>query len=386
MIQDKVIQAYQQHYGTLPKYIVRAPGRANLIGEHTDYHEGFVMPLAVDRAVWLALSPREDDQISIYTLDFGGENTTFGRDHLRDNNLPHWTQHVRGAWWLIEHQEGKHVPGANVVIGSDIPMGTGMSSSAAIEVATIEAALILLDETSYSQAQKALLAVEIEHQFMGMPCGILDQMASAAALEGTAMLLDCRTLERTPVPLPDSVRVVVMNTMKSRELGDSGYATRRRESEEAAAILGVKVLRDATLEMLETKRDELGDVRYRRAKHIITENQRTLDMKKVLDHADLEAAGKLINASHASLRDDYEVSVRELDVMSEIAQSHTGCYGARMMGGGFGGCAVGLVREEAIEDFLAYLAPHYEEKTGLKPEFYVCIPAAGSQALSWPSE
>ncbi len=378
MIQEKVVETYQKTYGAFPQFLVRAPGRANLIGEHTDYHDGFVMPLAVDRAVWLALSPREDAQISVHTLDFGGENITFGLDQLQDSSLPHWTKHVRGAWWLVAHQEGKHASGVNMVIGSDIPMGAGMSSSAAIEVAMIEAALAVLGETSYSQAQKALLAVEIEHQFMGMPCGILDQMASAAALEGTTMLLDCRTFDRTPAPLPDSVRVVVMNTMKSRELGDSGYATRRRESESAAQMMGVKALRDATLEMVEANRESLGDVRYRRAKHVVTENERTLQMKTVLEQHDLAEAGNLINASHISLRDDYEVSVFELDVMSEIAQSHPACYGARMMGGGFGGCAVGLVQTDGISDFLAYLQPKYAEKTGKHPEFYVCVPAAGS--------
>ncbi|KAB2904193.1 MAG: galactokinase [Anaerolineae bacterium] len=379
MIQEKVIETYRKIFGEQPQFLVRAPGRANLIGEHTDYHDGFVMPLAVDRAVWLAIAPRSDNHISVHTLDFGNEMISFGLDQLQDSSLPHWTKHVRGAWWLVAHQEGKQAPGVNIVIGSDIPMGSGMSSSAAIEVAMIEAALALLGETSsYTQAQKALLAVEIEHQFMGMPCGILDQMASAAALEGTAMLLDCRSFDRTPAPIPDSVRVVVMNTMKSRELGDSGYATRRRESESAAQLLGVKALRDATMDMIDAKRTELGDVRYRRAKHVVTENERTLQMKAILESHDLQGAGKLLNASHISLRDDYEVSVYELDVMSEIAQSHPACYGARMMGGGFGGCAVGLVNADAIDDFLNALQPRYTEKTGKHPEFYVCVPAAGS--------
>lgn len=380
MIQAKVIETYEKEYGEKPQFLVRAPGRANLIGEHTDYHDGFVMPLAVDRAVWLAISPRNDNQLSVYTLDFGNQRITFGFDQLLNKDFPKWTQHIRGAWWLMQ-QDGKKVPGANVVIGSDIPMGTGMSSSAAIEVAMIEAVLTLIGDTSYTQTQKALLAVEIEHQFMGMPSGVLDQMASAAALEGTAMLLDCRSLERTPVPIPDTVRVVVMNTMKSRELGDSGYATRRRESESAAEILGVPALRDATLATVDAKRNELGDVRYRRARHVVTENERTLQMKEILAQNDLDGAGKLMNASHASLRDDYEVSVFELDTMSELAQSHPACYGARMMGGGFGGCAVGLVQADSIDDFLNFIAPRYEEKTGYKPEFYVCVPSAGSGSL-----
>jgi galactokinase len=238
--------------------------------------------------------------------------------------------------------------------------------------------LALLKDHDHTQAEKALLAVEIEHKFIGVPCGIMDQMASAAALNHSAMLLDCRTLGIDPVPIPDEVSIVVLNTMKSRELADSAYAERRQQCEEASDILGIVALRDADLEMVEQNREKLGDVRYRRARHVVTEDERTLQMKTVLEAGDLKQAGELLNASHASLRDDYEVSVMELNMMSHLAQQHPACYGARMMGGGFGGCAIALVQTAGVDDFLVHLEPRYQQATGRMPEFYVCKPAPGS--------
>jgi galactokinase len=192
------------------------------------------------------------------------------------------------------------------------------------------------------------------------------------------MLLDCRSLETTPVNIPASVRVLVMNTAKSRKLAGSAYAERRRQCEEAAALMGIPALRDATLEMVEEHKAELGEIRYRRARHVVTENERTLAMQQALEDNDLGRAGDLLNASHASLRDDYQVSSRELDIMSELARSHPGCFGARMMGGGFGGCAVGLVRADAADDVISVVEAGYAAETGLSPEFYVCSPSAGS--------
>lgn len=375
-MREHVIRKFEAVFGAKPQYVVRAPGRANLIGEHTDYHDGFVMPLAVDRAIFVAVSPRLDEQIRVHSLDFGGETATFSTVQVQDESLPHWVRYVQGAWWLMQAQ-GFQPLGADLLIGSNVPFGGGMSSSAAMGVAMMEIVLKLLDQNK-TQAEKALLAVEIEHQFMGVPCGVLDQMASAAALDQSAMLLDCRTLETQPVPIPQGVSIVVMNTQKARLLSEGGYAKRREESESVNPILGTTALRDATLDLLEAKRAALSEVQYRRARHVITENARCLEMKPILEAGDLTRAGELLNASHASLRDDYAVSVRELDVMSEFAQHHPACYGARMMGGGFGGCAVGMVKTDLIDEFLAYLAPAYEAEIGLKPEFYVCQPAQGS--------
>ncbi|GAB4476174.1 MAG: galactokinase [Anaerolineae bacterium] len=376
-MRQKVLDAFSAVYGYAPALLVRAPGRANLIGEHTDYNDGFVMPLAVDRALWLAAAPRTDSMIRVHTLDFGGETAAFTTDQLHDPALPHWSKHVRGAWWLLG-EKGQKLPGVDLVLGGDIPIGAGMSSSAAIGVAMIEAALALAGDQARSQIEKALLAVELEHRFMGIPCGVMDQIASAAGIDGAAMLLDCRSLEITPVRIPAEVRVLVMNTMKQRELAGSAYAERRRQCEEAAALLGVAALRDATAAMLDEHAERLGPVRYSRAHHVITENERTLAMRAALQAGNLRRAGTLLNASHASLRDEYEVSSIELDLMSKLARSHPGCYGARMMGGGFGGCAVGLVQAEAVEDVIRTVEAGYRQQTGLQPEFYVCSPAPGS--------
>jgi galactokinase len=375
-MRQQVIEAFQNVYQHPAHFITRAPGRANLIGEHTDYHDGFVMPLAVDRAVYVAFAPRQDDLLNVHSLDFERQSVRFTLDQLQNKSIPHWARYVQGAWWLLQHQ-GYALRGADMVIGSDVPLGGGMSSSAAIGVAMIETALALL-QSAKAQHEKALLAVEIEHQYMGVPCGVLDQMASAAALDHSAMLLDCRSLEAQPVPIPDDVSILVMNTMKTRLLAEGGYAKRREESESANPILGTPSLREADLALLNSHKNQLSDVQYRRARHVITENARCLAMKPTLEAGDLAYAGELLNASHASLRDDYEVSVFELDVMSGLAQAHPACYGARMMGGGFGGCAIGLVQTTGVDDLIATIQPRYTEQTGLTPEFYICQPAAGS--------
>ena len=382
-MRERVLSAFLSVFGGLPEFVIRAPGRANLIGEHTDYNDGFVMPLAVDYALWLAIATRADDTLHIHSLNFGGMTSTCSITRLEQADLPHWSKHVRGGWWLMS-QKGYQLPGADIVLGGDIPIGVGMSSSAAIGVAVIEAILALIGDSAHSQIEKALLAVELEHKFLRIPCGVMDQIASAAAIDGFAMLLDCRSLETVPISIPDEVRVLVMNTMKSRELADSAYAERRRQCEEAAALMGVPALRDATLEMIDTCREQLGEVRYRRARHVITENERTLSMQGALEKGNLLRAGELLNAGHASLRDDYEVSSEELDLMSELARSHPVCFGARMMGGGFGGCAVGLVRTEAVEQFTAAVETSYRDRIGISPELYICRPSPGSTVEQSP--
>jgi galactokinase len=327
-------------------------------------------------AVYAAFSPRPDDLIRLHSLDFDQQSVAFRLADLQNPTLPHWSKHLRGAWWLLS-QKGASLTGADVVIGGQVPMGAGMSSSAAIGVLAIEIATSIAGQT-YSAPEKALLAVEIEHRFIGVPCGVLDQMASAAAIEGSAMLLDCRSLETRPVRIPRGVSVVVINSMKQRELADSAYAERRAQCESAATALGVKALRDADIALLEAHRPQLDETLYRRARHVITENARTLAMIPILEAEDLRGAGDLLNASHASLRDDYAVSIHELDVLTDLARRHPACYGARIMGGGFGGSAVSLVQDAGVADFQAEVGPAYQQATGYTPEFYVCYPSAGS--------
>jgi galactokinase len=374
-IRNRVIELFETHFGAPAPLLARAPGRVNLIGEHTDYNEGFVLPAAIDRAIYIAGRARTDDTINLVSADFG-ESSTFTLDDFHNPNLPGWTRYLRGSlWWLTE--QGFSVTGFDGVIGGDIPLASGLSSSAAMEVVTIELGLKLAGN-SMPQAEKALAGVEVEHQFIGMPCGVMDQMASAMGIAGHALLIDCRSLETRPIPIPEGLSLMVLNTTRQRGLVDSEYARRRKQCEEAAAQLGVSALRDATLDQLEAARNGLGGLLYRRARHIISENERTERAVELFEAGDLDAVGEALRASHASLRDDYEVSCAELDVMADLANAQPGCYGARMTGAGFGGCAVALVADEAVDAFVQAVGPAYTEQTGLAGEIYVCHAANGS--------
>lgn len=382
-MQSTLQLAFQQYYGLTPSYITRAPGRVNLIGEHTDYNDGYVLPMAIDRHIWIVAHPRDDNAINIYSLDFD-KVASFSTNNLKRTNLPAWTSHVRGVWYLLQEQD-IFVPGADILIHGDVPMGAGLSSSAALEVALIEMALILANNTSFSQKAKALLGVEVEHQFIGMPCGVMDQMASAVSEAGHALLIDCQNLETTPVHLPEGVEVVVMDTKVTHELVDADYGKRRQECEQASEILGVKSLRSATLDMIYKHKKELGDIRLRRAKHVVTENQRVIAMIKALRKDDLVRTGELMNESHHSLQHDFEVSCPELDIMSAIARKQPGCYGARMMGGGFGGSAVALVQADAVLNFTHNVAAEYTTQTNLVPDIFTFHPGSGSEVVMSPN-
>jgi galactokinase len=381
-MRDVTTAAFQSRFNNPPAYLTRAPGRVNLIGEHTDYNDGFVLPMAIDRNIWIAARPRPDDRFTVHSLDYEG-TVSFTTAQLKDATLPHWTHYVRGVWYLLG-ERGAFPPTADIAIAGDVPIGAGLSSSAAIAVALIELALALLNQPM-SQPEKALLGVEVEHRFTGMPCGVMDQMTSAVSQAGHALLIDCRSLETTPVHIPAGASVVIMDTARRRQLVDSAYAERRRQCEEAARQLGVASLREATLDMAERHKTDLGDVRYRRARHVISENARTIDAVGVLQRGDLAAAGNLMNASHFSLRDDYEVSWHEADIMTDIARQQAGCYGARMMGGGFGGCAVALVDSQDAEPFMERVGKTYQAQTDLQPALYAFQPSAGSEVVLRPS-
>lgn len=367
--------AFVARYGRPAARAARAPGRVNLIGEHTDYNDGFVLPAAIDRAIYVAARPRADGQVHLVSVDFE-DQTRFTLDTLDDPELPAWSRYPRGAmWWLAA--QGIAVPGFDAVMGGDIPVGAGLSSSAAVEVVMIELGLALAG-ASLSKQAIALGGVEVEHRFIGMPCGVMDQMASAMGVAQHALLIDCRSLETTPIPLPGGISIVIMDTAKRRGLVDSEYALRREQCEEAARLLGVPALRDATREQVEAARERLGDVLYRRARHVVGENLRTNVFAMALRSGGLKTAGQAMRESHASLRDDYEVSCRELDIMADLANAQPGCYGARMTGGGFGGCAVALVENGAVDAFVQAVGPAYQAQTGLTPQLYVCQAAAGS--------
>ncbi len=376
-LQSRVTAEFQQQFGSPPGTIVRAPGRVNLIGEHTDYNDGFVLPMAIDRAIWMALSPRTDRHVVTHSLDFA-ETAEFDLDRLEKR--AGWVEYLKGVAWALQ-EAGHALTGFNAVVAGDVPIGAGLSSSAAWELAAARA----FAETSglaWHPAPMALLGQRAENKWVGMNCGIMDQMISAAGQAHHALLIDCRSLETQSVPLPSGVVVVVLDTATRRGLVDSAYNERRSQCEAVAQFFGVKALRDVTLEQLNDKRDQLDRVAYRRARHVISENDRTLLAVDAMKNGEAIELGKLMQLSHMSLRDDFEVSSRELNIMVECAEHQSGCYGARMTGAGFGGCAVALVRQDAAEAFSVGVAAEYEDATGLKPNIYICTATNGAEVIS----
>ncbi len=365
---NAVLEAYVARHGAPPLCIARAPGRVNLIGEHTDYNDGFVLPAAIDKAIYIAAAARDDDLIVLDSLDFNS-TVTFPLARLHDDSLPAWTRYIRGCLALggtlalLHGQNPNRLRGMNLTIGGDVPLGAGFSSSAAIEVAMFETLSALLG-IPLTQTQKALLGQQVEHHFIGIRSGIMDQLIAAVGRAAHALLIDCRSLETTPVPLPRGVTLVTLDTGVRRELVSSEYGLRRQQCEEAARRLGVPSLRDATPELFAAQRAALPEVVARRAQHVLEENARTLAAAEALRQADLRALGALLNASHASLSQLYEVSIPELDLLAELAQQQRGVYGARMMGGGFGGAVIALVDDSAVSAVIEAVGAAYSARTG----------------------
>jgi galactokinase len=375
-LQSRVSAEFTQRFGSPPDAIVRAPGRVNLIGEHTDYNDGFVLPMAIDRAIWIALAPRPDRLVRVHSLDFA-ETAQFNLDRLEKQSG--WIEYLKGVAWALQ-EAGHTLIGFDGVVAGDVPIGAGLSSSAAWELAAARA-FAVISGFAWEPAQMALLGQRAENKWVGMNCGIMDQMISAAGQAHHALLIDCRSLETQSVPLPPGVVVVVLDTATRRGLVDSAYNERRAQCEAVAQFFGVKALRDVTLDQLNDRRDQLDRVAYRRALHVIGENDRTLQAAEAMKRGDAIALGQLMQLSHMSLRDDFEVSSRELNIVVECAEHQAGCYGARMTGAGFGGCAVALVREDAAEAFSAGVAAEYEAATGLKPSIYICTATNGAEVV-----
>ena len=379
---EELKQKFRITYGAEPR-IFRAPGRVNLIGEHTDYSDGFVMPAAIDLSTFVAIGPRDDRYLVIFSEGFN-ESIQFDLDRHAPHGHGHWSDYVRGvAVELL--QAGFKLRGANLLIASDLPLGSGLSSSAAVEVATVLALLSVIDST-LDRVALAKLCQRAENEYVGARVGIMDQFASANGRAGHALMLDCRSLEFRVLPLPEQIRLVIANTMVKHSIASGEYNARRGECETAVKLLarhlaGVRALRDVTPADLERYRRDLpGDV-YRRARHVVTENDRVGRAATALESGDLRAVAQLMRQSHLSLRDDYEVSCEELDVMVEIAASLPGIHGARMTGGGFGGCTVNLVEAEAVAAFTEELAKRYEQATNRVPQIYVCAAAEGAQEI-----
>lgn len=369
--------AFQEKFGTPPRGLFRAPGRVNLIGEHTDYSDGFVLPMAINRAVRVAASPRTDRQVRVVALTLGpDESVTFSLDGLEPDLVVRWSNYVRGPLALLE-RAGHRLCGLDLVYAGDVPIGAGLSSSAAVEVAVATATRHLFS-LDLSGRELARLCQQAEHEFAATQCGIMDQLISVVGVAGHALLIDCRTLTWQPAPLPANAAVIVCDTGKRRGLTNSAYNERRRECEEGARRLGVAALRDVEVGLFESRAGQLPPRLRKRCRHVVHENDRTLRAFGALRQGNPAAFGRLMNESHASLRDLYEVSCDELDIMAALAQSQPGCWGARMTGGGFGGCVVALVCRDAVEDFVETVAARYESQTRRTPSLFMCTPSPGA--------
>lgn len=373
-LKDQVIDAYRERYGVSPERVVFAPGRVNLIGEHTDYNDGFVLPMAIDRCVVIALKPRDDGIVKIHPMDFDEDIYFDLNDFNKGEESP--AEYVKGVAWALQ-DAGYSLNGWEGVMKGDIPIGAGLSSSAGLELATAKA-FSLVSGFDWDVEKMALLSQKAENEWVGVNCGIMDQLISASGQAGSAILIDCRTLERTPAPLPEGTVIVVLDTNTRRGLVDGHYNTRRQQCEAAAEYFNVPKLRDVTLERFNAEGGGLDDVTYRRARHVITENARTLRAQEVMAEGDASAMGELMVQSHISMRDDFEISTDALNAIVEASREHPACYGARMTGGGFGGCGCALVKVDGVDDFVEYVQKRYHELTGLNATLYVCVPSAGA--------
>jgi galactokinase len=385
---DALGQRFVQLFGEYPR-IYQAPGRVNLIGEHTDYNDGFVMPAAIGFHTRASVAPRHDRKLVIHSENYS-EQVEFDLDYLPAARAGHWSDYVIGVVKMLV-RSGEKLGGVNLLVEGNVPQGAGLSSSASIEVAVGYAVLDLadqatdrtkLDRPGLDRTKLALLCQQAENEFVGARCGIMDQFVASHGERGKALLLDCRSLQYRQLPLPDDAALAICNTMVKHSIAKGEYNQRRAECE--AGVRGLskylpnaQALRDVTQEDLKAHGHELPDVVWRRCRHVIGENARVLQAAAALELGDLQAFGSLMLESHRSLRDDFEVSCPELDLMVELAEQAEGVYGTRMTGGGFGGCTIALVQAGCVEAFKRTVQGGYERSIGCKPEIYVCSTADG---------
>ncbi|OIQ25689.1 galactokinase [uncultured Vibrio sp.] len=361
-----------------PTHIVQAPGRVNLIGEHTDYNDGFVLPCAINYQTVVAAAKRHDNVVRVISVDYGNQLDEFDLTaEIEFQQDKMWSNYIRGVVKCLRLR-GYEFKGADISVSGNVPQGAGLSSSAALEV-VIGQTFKELYQLDISQAEIALNGQQAENEFVGCNCGIMDQMVSAQGRENHAMLLDCRSLETTAVSMPEEMVVVIINSNKQRGLVDSEYNTRREQCEQAAQQFKVKALRDVTLDQFLANKDRLDETVAKRARHIITENARTLEAAKALESGDIKRMGVLMQESHASMRDDFEITVKEIDLLVDIVKEALGEEGGvRMTGGGFGGCIVALVPPTKVDDVRQAVASQYQAATGLKESVYVCQAVRGA--------
>lgn len=385
----QITRVFQETYGSPPMHIVRAPGRVNLLGEHVDYNDGLVLPAAIDRATYLAFSPSGSPLSSILAMDMNDQaflSLESARSRTQEAGAPllEWMLYPAGVLWAIG-EEGLDTSGIQAVFASNVPRGSGLSSSASVEMAFM-LAWQALGGWTLPPMQRALLGQKAENQYVGVNCGIMDQFASACGVESSLLLLDCRSLEWKTIPLPEDVSIVIADTTVRRKLTTGEYNKRRSACEEAVRLLkedlpDIQALRDVSVEEFNRYAGKLPEEVAKRARHVVEEIERSQQAESLLEIGDIAQFGALMNECHVSLRDLYEVSCPELDVMVRVAQSLDGCYGARLTGAGFGGCTVNLVERDQADEFAALLAKGYEAETGLKPEIYITRASNGAELV-----
>ena len=377
-------QKFTEHYGYNAEQTVFAPGRVNIIGEHTDYNDGFVMPCAINYGMAVSFAKRNDSIWRVYAIDIN-EQDEFDLSQDFTQSEHKWANYVRGVVKYIQEQCPEFKQGADLVMTSDVPMSSGLSSSAALEI-SIGKTCQVLGDLPLSLAQIALIGQKAENKFVGANCGNMDQLTSALGQKDHLIMIDCRSLDITPTPVPQGYSIAIINSNVKHDLVTGEYNSRRQECEQAAKFFGVKALRDVTPEQFHARENELkaeSELAYKRAKHVVYEDQRVLDAVVALKANDMVKLGQLMGESHESMRDDFEITIPEIDYLVELAQVAIGKNGgARMTGGGFGGCIVCLVPNEKVESLRQLIADNYEKQTGIKETFYLCTAGDGVRVVS----
>ena len=378
MEQAQVIgQIFKQQFEMEPEVICYAPGRVNLLGDHTDYNDGFVLPAAIDVGTTIAASRRNDNQVVAFAEGYSINVDCFSLENIAFSHEEMWRNYVRGTLKCLKESH-THFGGVNLAITGNVPQGAGLSSSASFEMAILKT-IVDLYQLDLDGIAAALMGQRAENEFVGCQCGIMDQLVSALGLEGYAMLLDCRSLTFQDAPIPDGMAILVVNSNVQRGLVDSEYNARRQQCEEVARILNVPALRDVSLEQLNGAKEHLSQEQYRRARHVITENARTIAAMTAMQTNDIKTLGSLMGQSHDSLRDDYEVTTKELDGLVSIINSVINdAGGVRMTGGGFGGCVVALIPAELEQAVIAVVESKYSSQFGLVAEIYRCHASTGA--------
>jgi galactokinase len=378
---DAVTHVFINSFASSPQSLIQAPGRVNLIGEHTDYNDGFVLPCAINYQAVVAASCRNDSIVNVVAVDYDNETDQFDLSQpivFVEGKM--WANYIRGVVKCLL-ERGYSFQGANIAVSGNVPQGAGLSSSAALEV-VIGQTFKQLYHLSISQVDIALNGQQAENEFVGCNCGIMDQLISAQGKDGHALLIDCRHLDTRAVSMPDNLAVVIINSNKKRGLVDSEYNTRRKQCEEAATVFGVPALRDVSMAQFIERQGELSPVVAKRARHVISENERTVKAADALEQGDIALLSELMAQSHRSMRDDFEITVKEIDLIVELVKSVIGVEGGvRMTGGGFGGCVVALVPPHLIESVRHCITEQYTAQTGLNAEIYVCHASSGAGVI-----